>query len=106
MVKIREITYKNYGTCVELSNGLVDVCVTTDVGPRIIRYGFIGKENMMHEDTARRGCEKGDVFDRFYGAGSAWYSYGGIGSGPRRRRCRAHTTPTMRPWRTKSTVIP
>lgn len=77
MVKIREITYKSYGTCVELSNGLVDVCVTTDVGPRIIRYGFIGKENMMHEDTARRGCEKGDVFDRFYGAGSAWYSYGG-----------------------------
>lgn len=76
MVKIREITYKNYGTCVELSNGLVDVCVTADVGPRIIRYGFIGKENMMHEDTARRGCEKGDVFDRFYGTGSAWYSYG------------------------------
>lgn len=59
MVKIREITYKNYGTCVELSNGLVDVCVTTDVGPRIIRYGFIGKENRCtrtrHAAAVKRG---------------------------------------------------
>ncbi len=77
MVNISEINYANYGKCLELSNGIAEVVVTVDVGPRIIRYALSGKENMMYEDINRLGCEKGEVFDKFYGEGSAWYSYGG-----------------------------
>lgn len=77
MVNIREINYSNYGKCIELSNGLVDVCVTVDIGPRIIRYGFTGCKNMMHEDTERSGHKSGSAFDSYYGDGAKWYSYGG-----------------------------
>ena len=48
-ISIEEIVYKEYGKCVEISNGTVDVVVTVDVGPRIIRFGFTGKENMFCE---------------------------------------------------------
>jgi hypothetical protein len=32
-----------------LSNGTVEVVVTSDVGPRIVRYGFAGAENILAE---------------------------------------------------------
>ncbi len=35
--------------CLSLSNGTVEVVVTTDVGPRIARYGFVGQENLLAE---------------------------------------------------------
>ena len=48
-ISVKEIDYKEYGKCVEISNGTVDVVVTVDVGPRIIRFGFIGGENELCE---------------------------------------------------------
>ena len=33
--------------CLKLSNGVVDAIVTTDVGPRVVRYGFAGGENVL-----------------------------------------------------------
>lgn len=35
------------GRCVRLSNGTVDVWLATDVGPRVVRYGFVGGENLL-----------------------------------------------------------
>ena len=46
-VIISESVYGDLGKSVELSNGLVDIIVTIDVGPRIMRYGFDGKENIL-----------------------------------------------------------
>lgn len=46
---INEISYGEYGKCVEISDGIVDLVVTVEVGPRIIRYGFVGKENFFVE---------------------------------------------------------
>jgi hypothetical protein len=46
---IEKINYSIYGGCRKVSNGTVDVIVTTDVGPRIIFYGFTGGENMFAE---------------------------------------------------------
>lgn len=77
MVKIRETEYLNYGKCLKISNDIVEVYVTIDCGPRIIRYSLKDGKNMMHEDTLRLGCEKGDAFDAYYYKGAAWYSYGG-----------------------------
>lgn len=48
-VKIEKVAYFNQPNCYRLSNGTVEVIVTTDIGPRIIRYGFIGGENIFGE---------------------------------------------------------
>ena len=50
-IKMREITYGNYGKCMELSNGAADLAVTLDMGPRIIRFGLTGGENEFCEDA-------------------------------------------------------
>ena len=46
---IEKIPFKNLPNCVRLSNGAVEIVATTDVGPRIIFYGFAGGENILGE---------------------------------------------------------
>jgi hypothetical protein len=48
-VKVEKIAYFNQPNCYKLSNGAVEVIVTTDIGPRIIRYGFPGEDNILAE---------------------------------------------------------
>jgi hypothetical protein len=48
-VKVEKVRYMSQPNCYRLSNTLVEVIVTTDVGPRIIRYGFIGEDNILGE---------------------------------------------------------
>lgn len=48
-VKVERLTYFNQPNCIRLSNGTVEVIVTTAIGPRVIRYGFIGGDNMLAE---------------------------------------------------------
>jgi hypothetical protein len=50
-VKIESIDYKPFGRSVRISNGITDLVVTLDVGPRVIRYGFIGKKNVFLENN-------------------------------------------------------
>lgn len=67
--------YKNFGTCIELSNGEIKLLVTVDVGPRVINYSFVDGENMMFEDVDRAFSASGPEFDKF--GGGTWYIYGG-----------------------------
>lgn len=67
--------YKNFGNCIELSNGEIKLLVTIDVGPRVINYSFVDGENMMFEDGERVFSAGGPEFD-VYGGGT-WYIYGG-----------------------------
>lgn len=50
MEKLKFLDFQN---CVRLTNGEVEVVVTTDVGPRIIGYNFVGGENILgiHTDA-------------------------------------------------------
>jgi hypothetical protein len=48
-VKVEKVAYLNLPNCYKLSNGTVEVIVTTDVGPRIIRYSFPGDDNILAE---------------------------------------------------------
>ena len=48
-VRMEKVTYLDHPNCYKLSNGTVEVVVTTDVGPRIIRYAFIGQDNILGE---------------------------------------------------------
>lgn len=36
-------------TCLRVTNGEVEVVVTTDIGPRVIQYAFVGGENILGE---------------------------------------------------------
>jgi hypothetical protein len=48
-VKIEKVPCLGQANCQRLSNGAVEVVVTTDVGPRIIRYALPGGENILGE---------------------------------------------------------
>lgn len=44
---MRKVTCLGLPNCLLLSNGAVEVIVTTDVGPRVVHYGFAGSENVL-----------------------------------------------------------
>lgn len=48
-IKIEKLEYKGWPNCYRLRNDAVEVIVTADVGPRVIRYGFIGGQNLFKE---------------------------------------------------------
>jgi hypothetical protein len=73
-ITITDAEYKNFGKCKVISNGLFEMYVTVDVGPRIIKVNLTGKENLMFNDVDRNASE--DVSSVF-GAGKRWYIYGG-----------------------------
>lgn len=74
MISIKEVAYKNYGKCLAISNDCMEILVTVDIGPRIIKCNLAGKENLMFEDVERSFSE--DVSSVF-GADKKWYIYGG-----------------------------
>lgn len=63
--------YGGWPNCYRLSNGLVDLVATTDVGPRIIRFGFVGGENEFKEFPYTLGLTGGDEW-RSYGGHRLW----------------------------------
>jgi hypothetical protein len=73
-ISVQQIQYGAWGNCLEISNGIVDVVATLDLGPRIIRYGFTGQANMFKEDTDRIINKK---VNRFSEDEDTWYIYGG-----------------------------
>lgn len=72
-VMINKTAYGGWANCACLVNGIVDLIVTADVGPRIIRYGFIGQENEMCEVASTMGLTGGDEW-RIYGGHRLWHS--------------------------------
>jgi hypothetical protein len=54
-VKVEKIEYRGWKDCWRITNGDVELIVTGDVGPRIIRYGFIGGQNLFKEYPEQLG---------------------------------------------------
>lgn len=54
-VKIEKVPYRGWPNSYRISNGEVELIVLTDVGPRIIRYGFIGGQNLFKEFNEQMG---------------------------------------------------
>jgi hypothetical protein len=54
-VTIEKIEWKGWPNCWRLSNGTVELVVTQDIGPRVIRYGFTGGQNLFKEFTEQIG---------------------------------------------------
>ncbi|HEY3743574.1 MAG TPA: hypothetical protein VGL53_27200 [Bryobacteraceae bacterium] len=54
-VTISKVAYGGWPNCYKLTNGEVEMIVTTDVGPRVIRYGFVGGQNLFKEYAEQMG---------------------------------------------------
>jgi hypothetical protein len=52
---IEKVSYGGWPNCFRIANEEVELIVTTDVGPRIIRYGFIGGRNLFKEFAGQLG---------------------------------------------------
>lgn len=48
-VRVEKIEYAGWPNCYRVSNGTVELVVTGDVGPRVLRYGFVGGQNLFKE---------------------------------------------------------
>lgn len=76
-IEVEQIEYKCFGHCLKLTNGIVEAVVTVDVGPRVVRFAFVGGENFFYEDEKGDNVTSGEPLDAIFGKGSAWHSYGG-----------------------------
>jgi len=65
-------SYGGWRNCIRLSNGNIELIATTDVGPRIIRFGFVGEQNMFREFPDQMGKTGGDEY-RLYGGSRFWH---------------------------------
>lgn len=72
-VKVEKVAYQGWPNCYRISNGTVELIVTTDVGPRVIRYGFPDGENEFMEEVAQLGKTGGNDW-RAYGGHRLWHS--------------------------------
>src|SRR5437763_2762251 len=54
-VKIEKTHYRGWPNCYRISNSEVELIVTTDIGPRVIRYGFAGGQNLFKEFNEQMG---------------------------------------------------
>jgi hypothetical protein len=54
-VQVEKVEYKGWHNCYRVSNGEAELIVTADVGPRIIRYGFVGGQNFFKEYPEQLG---------------------------------------------------
>src|SRR5262249_39480507 len=54
-VKIEKTNYKGWANSYRITNGEVELIVTSDIGPRVIRYGLAGGPNLFWEDPKTLG---------------------------------------------------
>jgi hypothetical protein len=73
MVGIERTTYGGWEHIYRLHNDQIEVFVTEDVGPRVIRFGFVGGPNEFREVPEHMGKTGGDTW-RSYGGHCLWHA--------------------------------
>ena len=67
------VNYGGWPNCIRISNGEIELVATTDVGPRIIRLGFVGGQNLFKNYEAVLG-RTGDAEWHNYGGHRLWHA--------------------------------
>lgn len=70
---VERTAYGGWDNCYRITNGLVEVVVTADVGPRVIRFGFVGGPNEFAEFAEQLGKVGGEEW-RIYGGHRLWHA--------------------------------
>ncbi len=71
MTQVAKVAYQGWPNCFRLSNELVELIIITDVGPRLIRFGFLGRDDLA-EFPADLGQAGGNTFQQ-YGGHRLWH---------------------------------
>jgi hypothetical protein len=70
-ITVQKVKYGGWANNVRVTNGQVDLVVTQDVGPRVIRLGFVGRRNLFAEMRAELG-QRGEKQWRIRGGHRLW----------------------------------
>lgn len=70
-VNIEKTEWGGWPNCYRISNGEVDLIVTSDIGPRIMRYGFVGGQNFFKVYKDQLG-QSGEPDWQFRGGHRVW----------------------------------
>jgi hypothetical protein len=65
------IQFMGWPNCIRLSNADVEIVIATDIGLRILRFGFIESENIFYLSPEDLGKRNGDAW-RIYGGHRLW----------------------------------
>lgn len=91
-------SYRGWNNAYRLSNGVVELVVTAEVGPRILFCGFRDGVNQLHEVAEDAGKAGGSEF-RLYGTHRLWVS-------PEAERTYYPVFPTLLRLRCHNTITP
>ncbi len=72
-MKMEQVAYRGWDNCLRLSDGVLELIVTTDVGPRVIHCGFVGGRNLFFENPEDMGKSGGPEW-RIYGGHRFWHA--------------------------------
>jgi hypothetical protein len=70
-VKVEKTEYKGWKNCYRVTNGEIEAIVTADVGPRVIRFGFVGGQNLFKEYADQLG-KSGEKDFQLRGGSRVW----------------------------------
>lgn len=70
-VGVEKTEYKGWANCYRVSNGEVELIITSDVGPRVIRFGFVGGQNLFKEYPEQLG-KSGEEQFQLRGGDRVW----------------------------------
>jgi hypothetical protein len=73
MLRCEEIPHNGWQRCVRLSDGRWELVAPTQVGPRILRFAFVGGQNLFWEHPDQRGKTGGSEW-RIYGGHRLWHA--------------------------------
>ncbi len=91
-LNFKELKYKNFGNCLEITNGYIKLIVSLEFGPRVLNFSSIDAKNIFFEDDEKAfsikspetetifGNEDKDVFylrggHRMWVSPETWYTY-------------------------------
>ncbi len=77
MIKAEIKDYLDYGKVLAISNDVIEAYVTIDVGPRIIRFGYVGGQNIMCDNRNAAASKDDQEFQNFFGPNKKWEILGG-----------------------------
>lgn len=72
-IQVEDVSYGGWEHCVRVSNGQIELVVTTDVGPRIVDFRPVDGENVFFLDEETIGTTDSDEWES-YGGHRLWHS--------------------------------
>lgn len=70
-------SYRDFGACLHVTNGIIEAFATIDQGPRIIHFGLTGGKNLFWTDDDGQSVFVKPGLDKLFGRGDKYYILGG-----------------------------